>query len=217
MKEKKTTDAATKRRNLYFIIIAVCVLLLAAVTVFTVMIATDKPGTNIETPDDGKNPSDNPDDGDDDKDGEDDKPTDTEIVFSLPVQNATVKTTYSFWYNSTLNQYCLHTGIDFAAEAGTEVCAAYSGTVESVTDGLLEGGKIVIDHGDGLKTVYSSIDVKTSLKAGSKVNAGDVIGTVSAETDVMGKEYNEGSHLHFETLENDEYINPTAYLDIEEK
>ncbi|MFQ7035449.1 MAG: M23 family metallopeptidase [Candidatus Borkfalkia sp.] len=75
----------------------------------------------------------------------------------------------------------------------------------------------MIDHGDGLKTVYSSIDVNSSMKVGASVSAGDQIGTVSATTDVMGKEYNEGSHLHFETMENDQFINPTAYLDIEEK
>lgn len=118
MKEKKTTDAAVKKRNLYFIIIAVCVLLLAAVTVFTVLIATDRPGTSIDNP--GGNGGEEPGPGPD-------EPTDTEIVFSMPVANATVKTTYSFWYNSTLNKYCLHTGIDFAAEAGTKVCAAYGG------------------------------------------------------------------------------------------
>ena len=209
MKEKKTTDAAVKKRNLYFIIIAVCVLLLAAVTEFTVLIATDRPGSSIDNPGGnggGEEPGPGP-----------DEPTDTEIVFSMPVANATVKTTYSFWYNSTLNQYCLHTGIDFAAEAGTKVCAAYGGKIESITDDLLEGGKIVIDHGDGLKTVYSSIDVNSSMKVGASVSAGDEIGTVSATTDVMGKEYNEGSHLHFETMENDQFINPTVYLDIEEK
>ena len=184
-----------KKRNLYFIIIAVCVLLLAAVTVFTVLIATDRPGSSIDNPGGnggGEEPGPGP-----------DEPTDTEIVFSMPVANATVKTTYSFWYNSTLNQYCLHTGIDFAAEAGTKVCAAYGGKIESITDDLLEGGKIVIDH--------------SSMKVGASVSAGDEIGTVSATTDVMGKEYNEGSHLHFETMENDQFINPTVYLDIEEK
>lgn len=215
MKEKKTTDGATKRKNLYFIIIAACVLLLAAVTVFTVLIATNHKSPSLENPGENNRPE-IPDDGDKDND-DDNKPTDTEIVFSLPVQNATVKATYSFWYNSTLNKYGLHTGIDFAAEAGTKVCAAYGGKIESITDDLLEGGKIVIDHGDGLKTVYSSIDVNASLKVGASVNAGDQIGTVSAAADAMGKEYNEGAHLHFETLENDKYINPTVYLDIEEK
>lgn len=214
MKEKKTTDGATKRRNLYFIIIAACVLLLAAVTVFTVLIATNHKSPSIDNPGENVQPE-NP--ADDDEDDEDEEPADTEIVFSLPVQNATVKTTYSFWYNSTLNKYRLHTGIDFAAEAGTKVCAAYDGKIESITQDLLEGGKIVIDHGNGLKTVYASIDVNSALKVGASVNAGDQLGTVSAATDAMGKEYNEGSHLHFETLENDRYINPTAYLDIEEK
>ena len=55
------------------------------------------------------------------------------------------------------------------------------------------------------------------VKKGSTVKAGEVIGTVSAPADTMGREYNEGAHLHFEMLENDKNINPTVYLDIEEK
>ena len=74
-----------------------------------------------------------------------------EPVFSMPVQNAELGTTFTFWHNQTLNRYNLHTGIDFKAEAGTSVTAAYAGTVESITDTILEGGKVVLDHGNGLR------------------------------------------------------------------
>ena len=140
-----------------------------------------------------------------------------EVVFSLPVSGATVGTTYTFWYNSTLNRYNLHQGIDFKADAGTTVTAAYAGTVESISDTLLEGGKVVISHGDGLTTEYASIDVDSSLKVGDKVEQGDLLGTVSAAADAMGNEYNEGAHLHFGVFENGESIDPTAYLEIDEK
>ena len=46
---------------------------------------------------------------------------------------------------------------------------------------------------------------------------GDVIGTVSAAADVMGKEYNEGSHLHFEVRKDDKSVDPATYLDLDEK
>ena len=135
----------------------------------------------------------------------------------MPVSGATLGTAYTFWYNSTLNRYNLHTGVDFKADAGTQVTAAYAGTVESITDTLLEGGKVVIDHGNGLKTEYASIDVSASLREGDTVERGDAIGTVSAAADAMGNEYNEGAHLHFEVTQDGESIYPVTYLDLSEK
>ena len=214
------TPVKVKRRSLYYILLSACALVVAAAITLTVVFFPQPGDSQLDNNDP---PIENPDDNDDDKDGDDDdeedpgEPGGTEIVFSLPVSGATVSTGYTFWYNSTLNRYNLHTGVDFKAEAGTSVTAAYAGTVESVTQTLLEGGKVVIDHGNGLKTEYASIDVSESLRAGDKVEQGDVLGTVSAAADAMGNEYNEGAHLHFEVVENGESIDPVAYLDLSEK
>ena len=89
--------------------------------------------------------------------------------------------------------------------------------MESVTDTLLEGGKVVIDHGNGLKSEYASIDVAAGLQVGDSVAQGEVIGTVSAAADVMGNEYNEGAHLHFEVTQDGKSIDPASYLDLDEK
>ena len=206
--------AKSRRKTVYYIILAACALVLITAITLTVVFVTKDDGVSIEQPE-------NPDDGKDDEKPDDpeepDQPSDTEPVFSLPVQSATLGTTYTFWHNQTLNRYCLHTGIDFKAEAGTQVTAAYAGTVESITDTLLEGGKVVIDHGNGLKTEYASIDVASGLKVGDAVTMGQAIGTVSAAADAMGNEFAEGSHLHFEVLENGESIDPAAYLDYDEK
>lgn len=214
------TPVKVKRRSLYYILLSACALVVAAAITLTVVFFPQPGDSQLDNNDP---PIENPDDNDDDKDDDDDDDEDpgesggTEIVFSLPVSGATVSTGYTFWYNSTLNRYNLHTGVDFKAEAGTSVTAAYAGTVESVTQTLLEGGKVVIDHGNGLKTEYASIDVSESLRAGDKVEQGDVLGTVSAAADAMGNEYNEGAHLHFEVVENGESIDPVAYLDLSEK
>ncbi len=228
MKENKVneneseTPVKVKRKSLYYIVLAACALILVAAIVLTVVFVTqsgepaieapvDPDGGNTDRPEDPEEP-DEPDQPD-----EPDEPSDTEVVFSMPVSGSTVGTTYTFWYNSTLNRYNLHTGIDFKADAGTEVTAAYAGTVESVTDTLLEGGKVVIDHGNGLKSEYASIDVAAGLQAGDTVSQGQLIGTVSAAADVMGNEYNEGSHLHFEVTQDGKSIDPASYLDLDEK
>lgn len=88
--------------------------------------------------------------------------------------------------------------------------------MESVTENILEGGKIVLSHGNGLYTVYASVDAASGLRAGDTVEQGEVIGTVSAAADAMGNEFNEGAHLHFEVLENEKQIDPATYLDYEE-
>lgn len=221
MKDKKIAETETtvkvKRKSIYYILIAACALILAAAIAVTVVFVTMD---NSPTIDNSNNPGgENPDDGKDPDDGTDepDEPSDVEVVFSLPVSGATVGTTYTFWYNSTLNRYNLHQGIDFKADAGTQVTAAYAGTVESISDTLLEGGKVVISHGDGLTTEYASIDVASTLKVGDKVEQGTLLGTVSAAADAMGNEYNEGAHLHFGVFENGESIDPTTYLEIDEK
>lgn len=205
-----------KRRHgrLYYITVAACALvLIAAIVLMAVFLSPAATSETLEEPDETEEPE-TPDDGEEEEPDED---VDTEVVFSLPVANATVAQTYSFWYNSTLNRYCLHTGLDFAAEAGTEVTAAYAGTVESITEDILEGGKVVLSHGDGLYTVYASIDAASGLRVGDTVGQGETIGTVSAAADAMGNEYNEGAHLHFGVFENGESIDPTAYLEIDEK
>ncbi len=205
-----------KRRHgrLYYITVAACALvLIAAIVLMAVFLSPAATSETLEEPDETEEPE-TPDDGEEEEPDED---VDTEVVFSLPVANATVAQTYSFWYNSTLNRYCLHTGLDFAAEAGTEVTAAYAGTVESITEDILEGGKVVLSHGDGLYTVYASIDAASGLRVGDTVDQGETIGTVSAAADAMGNEYNEGAHLHFEVLEDGEQIDPAAYLDYDEK
>ena len=134
------TPVKSKRRSLYYILLSACALIVAAAITLTVVFFPQPGESDLENTDP---PVEQPDDNDDDEDKDDDEePSSTEIVFSLPVSGATVATGYTFWYNSTLNRYNLHTGVDFKAEAGTSVTAAYAGTVESVTQTLLEGGKV---------------------------------------------------------------------------
>ena len=135
--------------------------------------------------------------------------------FIAPVTNMDVVNDYTFYYNKTLDCYHYHTGLDMAAEAGTEVVACVDGTVESITVGdVLDGTKIVLSHADGVKTSYYFIDAAENLKVGDSVKRGDVIGTVAEPT---GSEYKEGAHLHFEVEKNGSVVDPNEYLDIADK
>ena len=157
MKDNETEKSTSLgKKRVLAIILTACALILAAAIVFTVVMVSQDAAVSIEKPngdDTDKDDEDGEDNDGEDNDDEDDTPSGGEMVFSLPV-DGTISTSYTFWYNSTLNRYNLHEGIDFKAEAGTNVAAAYDGTVSSVTDTLLEGGCIVIDHGgrpaDGL-------------------------------------------------------------------
>ena len=115
-----------------------------------------------------------------------------------------------FWHNKTLNVFRLHKGMDFQCDAGTDVLAAVDGTVKGVyTNDRLYGSLIEIEHANGIKTVYKFVEPNETLKAGAKVNRGDVIGKVMAAT---GSENADGDHLHFEVFENGKTQDPDTYL-----
>ena len=146
-----------------------------------------------------------------------DKPVDTKIVFALPVSYSSIIKNYTsstVVFNQTLGVYTGHMGIDFGAEAGAQVVAVYDGTIESITTSYLQGTTITVNHGNGLKTVYNSIDAIESLSEGDSVVKGEVIGSVS---DNNRQEYKDGPHLHFEVLKDEVKIDPNEYLMLAEK
>ena len=133
----------------------------------------------------------------------------------LPIEVVAVSNEFGFFHNSTLNAYYEHVGMDFAAEVGAKVLAAEDGVVESIYSGdVLKGTEIVLDHGDGVKSVYRFVAAADGLKVGDTVAQGETIATVAEPT---GDEYKDGAHLHFEILENGKSVDPSCYLPFEEK
>lgn len=215
--EKKNSN---KRKLLIrYLILAACILVIAAVTVTTVFAVNDwfRHDITIDTnnpnePDDPNKPG-TPGNPDDPK--EPDEPTITETSFALPVTNVNLINVFDFGQDASLGHWHFHTGVDMAAAAGTEVFACLDGTVESITlKDELDGNSVTIAHDNGLKTVYTYIEVTSGLKKGDKVKRGDKLGTVSEPT---GMEYKQEAHLHFEVIENGECADPVKFLDIAEK
>ena len=134
------------------------------------------------------------------------------ITFIYPVKDYTLGNSYSdseMVYNKTLNEYTTHLGIDFIVANEAEVYASLAGTIESVKQDTLNGTTVVIDHGNGLKTSYSSLSTNLVVGEGEKVETGQVIGYASASA---GGEAGLGAHVHFEASENGKQINPMTYL-----
>ncbi|MBR1867960.1 MAG: M23 family metallopeptidase [Clostridia bacterium] len=173
----------------------------------------------------GKNDENNSDDksGDKSENGEnqsgnnDHAQTDARIIFTMPIKDGTITksfTSSTVVFNQTLGVYTGHMGVDFGAPAGSDVYCAYDGEIESVTTSYLQGTTVVISHGNGLKTVYNSIDADDDIAEGMKVTAGQKIGEVS---DNNRQEYKDGPHLHFEVTLDGKKVDPETYLMIAEK
>ena len=169
-----------KKLLTYYLILGACILLIAAVTVTVIFaVRSDNPLDINQGADDVT------DGGGDDEDDEDDEQPDEDVSsayeFVAPVAEMNVINDYTFYYNKTLDCYHYHTGIDLAAEAGTNVVACADGTVESITAGdLLDGTKIVLAHADGVKTSYYFVEAAEGLKAGDAVKRGQKVAVIEA-------------------------------------
>ena len=226
MSEKNTKSINFLRKNVYYFLFIVA---LAIVSIITIALVVSNGNTEpsggsnvIEAPNNngGQNNGNENVEGDKNQnDKEEDntqKPVVSVIVFDMPVNGTIIKdyVATSVVYNQTLGLYSGHKAIDFGAEEGTKVMAVYGGTIESIVTSKLEGVTLTLDHGNGLKSVYNSIEVNESLEVGASVNKGDELGVVSTNNRT---EYKDGAHLHFEVLENGVKVDPYKYLLTEEK
>ena len=104
-----------------------------------------------------------------------------------------------------LKVYKLHTGIDIAAAAGTDIVAANGGTVITAGWNNSYGYFVMIDHGGGIVTLYAH-----SSKL--LVSKDDVVGRGQTIAKVGSTGMSTGPHLHFEVRVNGVYKNPLNYV-----
>ena len=215
--DKKKNEKLFKDKRVIFSAALACAAIILAI-VFVASLAT--PDDNLSIDAGNMNSSSTGGDGsssgsDEPTGGEGDTPTVDETGMLTPVVSVSVSNDYGFFYNQTLNCYYHHDGVDFMADEGTDIVAVEAGTIESIYTGdVLSGTEIVVDHGNGLKTLYRFVEAKEGLKAGDSVEKGDVIATVA---EANGDEYKDGAHLHFEILENGKKVDPAKHLTLEEK
>jgi len=98
-----------------------------------------------------------------------------------------------------------HTGVDSGAPSGTPIRAAASGVVLSTSVSRAYGNMTLIDHGDGMVTMYAH-QSQFGVSPGQAVGNQDVIGYVGSTG------FSTGPHLHFEVHLNGVPYNPMGWF-----
>ena len=122
--------------------------------------------------------------------------------------NQPITSEFGMRFHPILHIWRMHTGLDFGGPCGTPIYAAGPGTVIMAGWAGGYGNRVVIDHG-----MVSGVDLATTynhmtqiVAFGGQVSRGQLIGyegTTGMST---------GCHLHFETLENGNFVNPRKWL-----
>ncbi|HKT68603.1 MAG TPA: M23 family metallopeptidase, partial [Terriglobales bacterium] len=101
-----------------------------------------------------------------------------------------------------------HQGLDYHAPRGTRVVAANSGTVLLARRLFFEGNCVIVDHGQGLMTLYMHLS-KFKVRKGQKIRRGQLLGLSGATGRATGP------HLHLAVRWEGIYLDPAKLLKLD--
>ncbi len=135
------------------------------------------------------------------------------VTWYTPCDYNRISSTFGMRLHPIYNYWKMHNGVDFAI-GHTPIYATRPGIVAVATtwEDASAGYYVVIDHGDGFRSVYMHMCKKPSVKVGEFVAAGQVLGCVGSTG------ASTGNHLHFgvqkwnASLGKYEYVNPLQYV-----
>ena len=108
-------------------------------------------------------------------------------------------------YHPVLQTWRAHRGVDYAADAGTEIMATSDGVVIHRAWKGSFGNAVEIRHPNGFVTRYAHLRAfKADVVLGTRVKQSDIIGYVGQTGLALG------SHLHYEMIRNGRQIDPLS-------
>ena len=132
-------------------------------------------------------------------------------LYVLPLTN-TVQKPFSAdapLYSVTMDDWRIHTGVDFAGEAGQTVKATAQGRVSAVEEDPMWGCVVTIDHGVGVVSRYFGIE--PAVRVGDKLDVADTVGLLTT----VPCEAAQTPHLHFEMTIDGVPVDPVEAIALE--
>ena len=126
------------------------------------------------------------------------------ILFRSPLPGVVISSPYGYRHPVT-GRWSFHPGVDFPVPVGTPVLASREGKVSET--GRLEnyGVYLILDHGDGYRTVYGHLD-SLLVREGEVLKAGEPL-ALSGNSGIST-----GPHLHFEIRKGGRPLEPEQLL-----
>lgn len=126
-------------------------------------------------------------------------------IWPTPKKNNYISSYYGYRESPITGRQELHNGIDIPAPFGTNIYASRSGTVIISGWHNSYGNYVVIDHGEGMSTLYAH-NSKLLVEVGDIVAQGDVIALCGNTGD------SRGNHCHFCVRKNGKPLDPLDYV-----
>lgn len=125
-------------------------------------------------------------------------------VFIWPC-NGPITSPFGYRTHPIFGTTIYHAGIDIGVDYGTPIHAADGGTVIAAEWYGGYGNAVIIDHGNGLQSLYGH-NSSLTVSVGETVSQGQIIAYAGSTG------YSTGPHCHFEVRQNGEAVDPMGYL-----
>ena len=126
-------------------------------------------------------------------------------IFPLEDANAEVTNPYGWQAHLVTKQKSLHSGVDLAADYGTNVLAVADGTVLDCSYDAAYGYILTLEHENGVQTQYAHLS-EFLVEPGDTVQQGQIIAKTG------GSGWATGPHLHLGVLIDGEAVDPLEAL-----
>lgn len=124
--------------------------------------------------------------------------------FMRPVSGR-VTSPYGYRIHPVYGDRRFHTGIDYAASYGVSVGSTKAGKVILATYNSSYGNYVIVDHGNGIASLYAHLS-GFAVSVGQSVSQGQTVGYIGSTGTSTGP------HLHFEIRVNGTHRNPADFV-----